>query len=90
MNNAAARQFTLPSISATHIGDFIIFGKLGAGRVTIARADADTISMGTETGKTSIYNNFADEVDSWVCLRVTTATKWSFLWASNPASWVTA
>ena len=83
MNNAAARTFTLPSVDATHIGDFVTIVKLGAGRVTIGRADADTINGGT-----SIFNGVADELYAVMRLRLMTATLWVMEWASNPSMWV--
>ena len=85
MANAAARTFTLPSVDATHIGDFVTIVKLGIGKVTIGRADADTIN-----GQASIYNGVADELYSFMRLRLITATLWAMEWATNPFSWVLA
>ena len=85
MTNAAAKQFTLPSIDESHIGSFVIIGKLGAGKVTVVRADADTIN-----GQTSIYNGVADELFSFMVLHVISSTAWAMREATNPFSWVLA
>ena len=85
MNNAATRTFTLPSVDATHVGDCILFAKLGAGKVIINRADTDTIN-----GQASIYNNVADELYSFMRLRLIAATSWAMEWATNPLSWIPA
>jgi len=90
MKNDAARTLTLCSIDGTHIGKFLIIGKLGAGRVTIGSDAGTTISFGDQIAKTSLFNGVASELSSWICLRVTTATVWTVMWASNPALWVLA
>lgn len=82
MNNAAARTFTLPSVGATHVGNFLTLVKLGAGKVTINRADADTIN-----GLTSLSCGVADELFSFIRLRLIAATSWAIEWATNLPLW---
>jgi len=82
MTNAAARTFTLPSVDATHVGNFLTLVKLGAGKLTINRSDADTINGGTQ-----IANPIADELYSFVRLRLIASTSWAIEWATNIFSW---
>ena len=83
MTHAAAKQFTLPSVDATHVGNGILFAKLGAGKLTITRADADTIN-----GQTSISCAVADELYSFIYFRLIAATSWAIEWATNLSLWV--
>ena len=88
MNNAAARTFTLCSIAAAQIGDFVVLGKYGAGSVAIGRADADTIKGPLGASGTTITNGIGADVYSFIALRVVTASIWSVFWASSPGSWI--
>ena len=86
MNSADDKTFTLPSVAAGDIGDILTFIKLGAGKVTIATADADTIHDSAAGG--TLYNDIATETYASVSIMLTGATQWSMINKSG-IGWIT-
>ena len=86
MNAAGLKTFTLPSVAAGDIGKVITFIKLGAGQVTIATADTDTIHDSSAGG--TLTNAQAGETYASVTLMLTTASQWSIVGISG-VGWVT-
>ncbi len=83
VENASNVVITLPSIDATDIGSWIKVYKMGAGNVTINRADSDTIESDT-----SISNTVAAETWANIELIVAKSTQWKI--DGMVGSWVTA
>jgi hypothetical protein len=71
VENASAVSVTLPSINAGNVGDWVQVHKMGAGNLTINRADADTIEGGVRVANT-------DAAETWsnIKLMVGTSTEW--------------
>lgn len=83
IENAAAVVVNLPSVGASEIGYWIEFQKLGAGNLTINRADADTILDGT-----AIANTVAAQTYAFLRLVLATATAWRI--KGSLGSWSTS
>jgi hypothetical protein len=73
VENAAAVDVNLPSIDSDDIGSWIKIHKMGAGDLTINRADADSIEDGTAVANTTAAQTWAN-----IELFVATASKWKF------------
>jgi len=86
MSAAGLKTFTLPSVAAGDIGKIITFIKLGAGQVTIAAADADTIHDSSAGG--TIYNAQAGETYATITLMLISATQWAITGVSG-IGWIT-
>jgi hypothetical protein len=71
IENASDVVITLPSIGTSDIGNWIYIYKMGAGDVTINRADSDTIEDGTSVANTTAAQTWAN-----IKLIVATSTKW--------------
>jgi len=88
MNNAAARIFTLPSVSGSNKGLWFRFVKIGAGKVTIDAVDADIVhDSGANDG---IYNDEAGEAAGLASIVLEldySGTRW--LVVSAVGTWIT-
>jgi hypothetical protein len=73
VENAAAVNVNLPSIDSDDIGSWIKIHKMGAGDLTINRADSDAIEDGTAVANTTAAQTWAN-----IELFVATASKWKF------------
>jgi len=83
MNAAGDKTFTLPSISATHIGYWIGFVKLGAGKVTIDAADSDIIRsvISSSSAGGTAYN--AIDQYAVLFLQIISATEYLIMYARS-------
>lgn len=85
MNNANDKTFTLPSVDVSFIGLGLTFIKLGAGKVTIDAADADTIGDSSAGG--TVFNPVAGETYATVTILLVSATQWAI--KAYHGSWLT-
>jgi len=87
MNAAGDKTFTLPSISATHIGYWMAFVKLGAGKVTIDAADTDIIRsiISSSSAGGTAYN----DTDQYavIFLQIISATEYLVMYMRSDA-WI--
>ena len=83
IENAANVAVTLPSISSSDIGYWIRIYKMGAGNLTINRADSDTIESDV-----SVANTTASETWANIELFVAKDTMWKIGYMLG--SWVTS
>ena len=84
IENASDVTVNLPSVTVDNIGKWIRIHKMGAGDLTINRADSDTIEDGI-----SVSNIVSSEIWASISLFLATATKWKFE-HSPTGTWNTA
>ncbi|MHB9133650.1 MAG: hypothetical protein ACYDBB_21510 [Armatimonadota bacterium] len=85
MNNAAAKTFTLPSVTAGDIGKSVTIIKHGAGAVIVDAPDADTIADSGAGG--TIYCDVSEETYATITLMLTTETHWDTI--AGHGTWIT-
>ena len=87
MNSASDKTFTLPSIAASEIGDWVIFVKLGAGKVTIDCADSDIIRsiISSSSAGGTVYN--AIDQYAVIHLLIISATEYLIIYARSD-TWI--
>ena len=83
INSASDKTIMLPTVDSLNIGEFLTIIKLGAGAVTILRADSDTIN-----GAAQAKNAMGDDLFSTITLRLLSATAWVIDYMSNPLGWI--
>ena len=86
VNSGSTQTLTLPSVGAGDVGVWLTVVKLGAGKVIIDPADADTIADSTASTGT-IFDDVATETYATITLRLVTATLWVIVGAHG--TWVT-
>jgi len=76
INSASDKIFTMPSVGAGEVGNKIILGKWGTGKVTIQGVDADIFRSPDQSSSApgTLYN--AIDRYSIVKLKLITATEW--------------
>jgi hypothetical protein len=84
VENVSAVTVNLPSVTGDNIGKWTKIHKMGAGNLTINRADSDTIEDGT-----NVSNIISTETWASISLFLATATKWKFEY-SPMGTWNTA
>ena len=82
MTAAGAKTFTLPAVTASDVGLYVVLGKLGAGKVTIQAAAGETIDDSSAGG--TLYNDLADDLHALVRLKVIAAGKWLIEYSKSP------
>jgi len=85
MNNAGAKTFTLPSVGANDDGARLTICKIGAGQVTIATADTDSIY--DSSGGGTLVNSSAETYAVVVIEYCHTTTTWNAV--SLVGTWAT-
>ena len=73
MNNAAAKTFTMPTLTASEIGKSMTIVKIGTGKVTLALVDLQVIADSGIQG--TIYNEQADETYATLVFMVLSTSK---------------
>jgi len=84
VNNAASVTMNLPSVDSGDVGIWFKIHKIGAGDLTINRADSDTVEDGT-----SVANTISTETWANINLFLATSTIWKFDGAPL-GTWVTS
>ena len=85
-NSAGDRTCTLPSVSSSHLGRWVVIAKQGTGDLVIQTADADTIIDSTAGGIIECTTN--DYPMQKIALMLMTSTEWHN-WKGSFGVWST-